>query len=140
MTYEARHISETIRRAVVDVVAIAGDPANLPRWAAGLSAGIRNDGGRWITDSPMGVVEVRFAAGAEHGVLDHDVVFPDGTSVHNPLRVLRNGDGSEVVFTLYRLPGTTDDAFEHDASLVHDDLLRLADLLEADESSDRPRP
>lgn len=131
MPFEARHISQAIECRVADVVAFAGDPANLPRWAAGLSTGIRNEDGHWVTDSPMGVVEVRFAAGAEHGVLDHDVIFPDGSSVHNPLRVLRNGEGSEVVFTLYRLPGTTDAAYEHDALLVHDDLIRLRDLLEA---------
>ncbi|WP_300266119.1 hypothetical protein [Microbacterium sp.] len=40
----------------------------------------------------------------------------------HPLRVLRNGDGSEVVFTLFRLPDVTDDDFEKDAALVRADL------------------
>jgi len=104
MTYPARHISQEVERDPAAVAAFAGDPANLPKWAAGLSAGIRLDGGRWITDSPMGVVEVAFTGPIEHGILDHDVTLPDGTVVHNLLRVLRNGTGSEVVFTLYRLP------------------------------------
>jgi hypothetical protein len=130
MTFEARHLSQAIERDVAAVAAFAGDPANLPQWAAGLSAGIRNEGGRWITDSPMGPVEVRFGDGRELGILDHDVIFPDGSSVHNPLRVLRNDDGSEIVFTLYRLPGTTDDAYDRDAALVRGDLLRLRDILE----------
>lgn len=131
MTYDARHISQSIDRAPSVVAAFAGAPENLPRWAAGLSSGIRNEGGRWIADSPMGVVEVRFLEGSEFGVLDHDVVFPDGTVVHNPLRVLRNGDGSEVVFTLYRLPNMTDDDYERDAALVRRDLIRLRDVLES---------
>jgi hypothetical protein len=131
MTFEALHISQPINREPSVVAAFAGDPVNLPRWAAGLSDGIRNEHGRWITDSPMGVVEVRFLGGVELGILDHDVIFPDGTAVHNPLRVLRNDDGSEVVFTLYWLPDTADDAFERDASLVRADLIRLRNILEA---------
>lgn len=132
MTFEALHISQSINRQPDVVAAFAGNPVNLPQWAAGLSAGIRNTQGRWITDSPMGVVEVRFLGGAELGILDHDVVLPDGVVVHNPLRVLRNDDGSEVVFTLYRLPDTADDAFERDAVLVREDLIRLRDILEGD--------
>ncbi|WP_460801895.1 SRPBCC family protein [Microbacterium sp. GXF6406] len=130
MTYEARHISQTIRREPQAVAAFAGSPENLPQWAAGLSNGIRYDEGRWITESPMGIVEVRFTGDIGLGTLDHDVVLPNGDVVHNPLRVLRNGDGSEVVFTLYRMPGVEDAAFEADAALIRDDLRRLRDILE----------
>ncbi len=63
----------------------------------------------------MGEVEVRFRPGIEFGVLDHDVIFSDGTSVHNPLRVLHNADVSEVVFTVYRLPNVSDEEFDRDA-------------------------
>lgn len=130
MTFAARHISQPIDRDPSVVAAFASAPENLPKWAAGLSSGIRRESGRWIADSPMGVVEVRFAGGSEFGVLDHEVILPDGTVVHNPLRVLRNGAGSEIVFTLYRLPDVTDDEYEHDAALVRADLIRLRDLLE----------
>lgn len=131
MTYPVRHISQKIRRQPAVVAIFAGSPENLPQWAAGLSSGIRHEHGRWITDAPMGIVEVRFTGEISLGILDHDVIFPGGEVVHNPLRVLRNGDGSEVVFTLYRLPGVSDDEFERDASLIRDDLLRLRGLLEA---------
>lgn len=134
MVFPALHVSQPIRRRPDDVVAFAGDPSNLPRWAAGLSSGIRNEAGRWITDSPMGTVEVRFTGPIEHGILDHDVLLPDGSVVHNPLRVLRNDDASEVVFTLYRLPGVEDDAFAADAELVHEDLERLRVVLEGGRS------
>jgi len=130
MTHPVRHISQAIERDPAAVSAFAGDPANLPLWAAGLSAGIRLEEGRWISDSPMGVVAVAFSGPTPLGILDHDVTLPDGTVVHNPLRVLRNDAGSEVVFTLYRLPGVTDEEFERDASLVAADLARLRSLLE----------
>jgi hypothetical protein len=131
MTWDARHISRAIDRDPAEVAAFAGDPENLPLWAAGLSAGIRRDGERWVTDSPMGVVEVAFTGPVGYGILDHDVTLPDGTVVHNPLRVLRNDAGSEVVFTLYRLPGVDDAAFERDAAHVREDLARLEALLTA---------
>jgi hypothetical protein len=130
MTWPALHLSQSIRRSAETVSAFAGDPANLPQWAAGLSTGIRRDGDRWVTDSPMGEVEVEFVGSVELGVLDHDVRMPDGTVMHNPLRVLRNDEGSEVVFTLYRRPGVTDEDFAHDAELVRQDLARLRDALE----------
>jgi hypothetical protein len=34
----------------------------------------------------MGKVQLRFAAGAEHGIFDHDVTLPNGTTFHNPMR------------------------------------------------------
>lgn len=131
MTYAALHLSTSIDASPAEVAAFAGDPANLPAWAAGLSNGIREAAGRWITDSPMGEVEVRFGPHTELGILDHDVIFPDGTVVHNPLRVLANGTGAEVVFTLYRLPGVDDAEFDRDADMVRADLARLRAIFEA---------
>ena len=131
MSFEARHISRTIDRDPAEVAAFAGDPAKLPLWAAGLSSGIRRESGRWIADSPMGVVEVRFTGETALGILDHDVVLPDGSVVHNPLRVLRNDRGSEVVFTLFRLPGVSEEDFDRDAAMVREDLERLRRQLES---------
>lgn len=50
--------------------------------------------------------------------------------MHSPLRVLRNGEGSEIVFTLYRLPGVSEEEFRRDADLVAADLERLRSILE----------
>lgn len=76
MTNPALHLSRSIDASPAEVAAFAGDPANLPAWAAGLSNGIREAGGRWITDSLMGEVEVRFGPHTDLGILDHDVIFP----------------------------------------------------------------
>ncbi len=126
-----RHISVSIDRPPAEVYAFAANPENLPRWAEGLSGSIENVSGEWIADSPMGKVRVRFVKRNELGVLDHDVILESGESVHNPMRVVANGDGSELVFTLFRRPETSDEAFAADASAVERDLAALKRLLEA---------
>ncbi len=130
MTWPVLHLTRTIESPPREVIAFAGDPANLPRWAAGLSSGIRNEGGHWLADSPLGDIEVAFVGPVEAGVLDHDVTLPDGTVVHNPLRVLRNDAGSEVVFTLFRRRGVTDAEFADDAAAIEADLEMLRTILD----------
>jgi hypothetical protein len=78
----------------------------------------------------MGRVEVRFTGRTEEGILDHDVTLPDGTVVHNPLRVVPNEDGSEIVFTLFQRRGMTEEELRADARQVEEDLARLAQLIE----------
>ena len=66
----------------------------------------------------------------DYGVLDHDVTLPSGEIIYNPMRVTKDGSGSEVVFTLRRLPGMSDEDFERDAKAVAADLARLKQVLE----------
>jgi hypothetical protein len=73
---------------------------------------------------------VRFAAPNDLGVLDHDVILPSGATVHNPMRVVPDGPGSTVIFTLLRLPGVSEAKFTHDAKWVEKDLTTLKELLE----------
>ncbi|MGH7805523.1 MAG: hypothetical protein ACREQJ_14340 [Candidatus Binatia bacterium] len=73
---------------------------------------------------------MRFTERNALGVLDHDVTLADGTTVHNPIRVIPNGAGSEVTFTLLRQPGTTAEKFAEDAKWVEKDLGILKRLLE----------
>lgn len=46
------------------------------------------------------------------------------------MRVVPNGDGSEVVFTLFRQPGMTDEQFAADAAWVAKDLAALKAVFE----------
>ena len=129
-THSCRHISQAIARSPAEVYAFASDPANLPKWAEGLSRSeMKRAGEEWIADSPMGEVRVKFAPKNVFGVMDHDVVLPNGETFHNPFRVLANGEGSEVVFTLYRHEGVSDQDFESDAARIKADLATLKKLL-----------
>src|SRR5262245_15418478 len=115
-THPVRHISVDIEVPPAEVYAFASDPRNLPRWATGLSDGtIEEVNDVWVATAPMGTVRIRFAAPNDLGVLDHDVTLESGVTVHNPMRVVPNGDGSEVTFALFQLPGVTDEALETDA-------------------------
>jgi hypothetical protein len=126
-----RHMSVTINRSPADVYEFVINPENLPRWAKGLSVGIRRVDGEWVADSPMGLVKVRFVARNALGVLDHDVVLPSGETVANTMRVVPNGTVSELVFTLFKRPEMTEDQFAADAEAVGRDLATLRSLLEA---------
>ena len=125
------HLSVHVDRSAPQVYRFVADPERLPQWAAGLGGSIEQRDGRWFADSPMGEVEVRFVPENPFGVLDHDVTLPDGTTVTNPLRVLPDGSGCEVVFTLRRAEGVSDEAYDADATAVRSDLATLRRLMEA---------
>jgi Polyketide cyclase / dehydrase and lipid transport len=127
---ESRHVSERIDRPAEAVYAYAVDPANIPEWAPGLGNGVENVDGRWFVDTSMGRVGVAFAERNPFGVLDHEVTLPSGEVVYNPMRVVRDGDGCEVVFTVRRRPGMSDEEFAEDAAAVAADLARLKRIVE----------
>lgn len=131
MPAESRHISESIDRPAADVYRYASDPANLPAWAPGLGSAVENIDGHWVVETPAGPARFAFVERNQLGVLDHEVTLPSGDVIYNPMRVVPDGGGSEVVFTLRRLPGMSSEDFERDAGLVQADLTRLKQLLEA---------
>lgn len=131
MSSESRHISAWVDRPVDEVYDYASDPANVPAWAPGLATSVQEVDGRWVAESGMGRIVIDFTARNDYGVLDHAVTLPSGENVYNPMRVIAHGTGSEVVFTLRRPPGASDEEFERDASLVQADLTTLKKVLEA---------
>lgn len=130
MELESTHVSTYIAADPAEVYAYASDPARLPEWAAGLAGGIRQEGDRWVADAPFGEVEVRFTPANDLGVLDHEVVLPDGTVVLNPMRVVRADEGAEVIFTVRRRPGMSAADLASDAEAVAADLATLRRRLE----------
>lgn len=136
---EFRHLSVPIALSPRAVSAFAGSPANLPRWAAGLAAGIREEDGRWLADSPMGPVEVRFVGDVTAGILDHEVTLPDGSTTLNQFRILADGPHSLAVFHLRRADGVATEAFEADAAAVRADLEALKRVLESSASGGQER-
>src|SRR5688572_21243288 len=125
-TRDVQNLSITIARRPTDVYEFVSDPRNLPRWAAGLAGTeVVQEGDAWIVDAPFGKAKVRFAERNDFGVLDHDVEMESGVTIHNPMRVVPHGDGSEFLFTLIRQPGTSDGRFAQDKAAVANDLRTL---------------
>lgn len=133
MASAAVHLSTLIARHYQEVYDFVADPRNMPKWASGLASGLGDptEDGIWTGEGPAGRVRVQFTERNRHGVVDHDVTLPDGSVIHVPLRVLRCGDGSEVVLTLFRRPEVSDAAFATDCAAVERDLATLKQTLEA---------
>ena len=127
---KVRTLSITIDASPERVYAFVADPLNLPKWAAGLGRSISKIDGRWMAETPNGVVTVEFAPKNALGVLDHTVTLPDGAKVYLPIRVVANGEGSELVFVLFQTPQMSDAEFERDAGMVTADLRTLKKLVE----------
>ncbi|MBI2386550.1 MAG: SRPBCC family protein [Elusimicrobia bacterium] len=128
---DVHHIGVHIARKPDEVYEFASDPRNLPLWAAGLARSeVRKDGDAWVARAPFGAVRIRFAERNRFGVLDHDVTLESGVAVHNPMRVVPGGEGSEFLFTLIRQPGMSDARLAEDKAAVEKDLKTLKELLE----------
>lgn len=107
----------------------AANPANLPAWAPGFVLSIERRGDCWVATTTLGEATFNFAPHNSFGVVDHDVEIA-GERFHNPMRVIPNGAGSEVQFTLLQLPGVDDDRFARDVMTVTADLCQLKKVLE----------
>lgn len=134
-TLAARIIHISISRDWRAVYAFMAKPENMPLWASGLSSGLTRDGEDWIAPGPLGNARVHFAPDNTFGVVDHLVTLENGLKVHNALRVVPNGDGAEVMFTLLRQADMSDEQFAGDAQWVAKDLATLKSILESE--SDR---
>ncbi len=133
MLFPAKYINVSINRPSGDVYRFVANPENLPQWAAGLSdATLEKYGDDWVANSPMGRVKVSFVQDNPFGVVDHDVTLPSGEVNTNPLRVIANGDGSDVVFTLFKRSGMTEEDFIKDAGMIEKDLATLKKILETE--------
>jgi hypothetical protein len=108
----------------------ASDPQNLPGWALGFVHSIEKHGNHWIARTMLGEAQFRFAPFNALGVLDHDVQI--GTQrFHNAMRVIPNGEGCEVLFTVLQLAGVSDEQYQRDLETVRKDLLSLKRVLES---------
>ncbi|HEY0166489.1 MAG TPA: hypothetical protein VGB75_05545 [Jatrophihabitans sp.] len=130
MAGESRHLGVWIGRPAAEVYDYVSQPANLPEWAAGLGSSIEWIDGQWVAQSPLGPVVVAMAEPNPYGVADHWVTLATGERFYNPMRVIADGDGCELVFTLRRQPGMSDADFERDAAAVSADLAAVRRLLQ----------
>jgi hypothetical protein len=129
-TVESRTITVRIDRPFDVVYEFLADPANWNQWAFGLGKNIRRSNDGWIADSDAGIARVHFTPRNSFGVVDHTVIRPSGQRVYVPMRLIVNGNGCELLFTLYREPNMSDVQFSSDAGFVQRDLDGLKKLVE----------
>ena len=100
MEREMRRLAVAIARPAAEAYDFLSAPENFPKWATGLAGSQRN----------------------AYGVLDHSVTLPRGVTVYVPLRVVPKDEGCELVLTLFRRPGMSNESFAADAEWVMRDL------------------
>ena len=127
---ESRTVSISIKRRPEEVYEYLVDPANFPKWSVFIKA-IRLEGNEWIATTPEGTVRIRFTPRNEFGILDHYVTVNPQIQVYVPMRVLANPENdSEVIFTVFRLPGMSVEQYNDDIGMVLTDLAGLKRELE----------
>jgi hypothetical protein len=130
VTVESRAITVRIDRPFDKVYEFLAEPANWNQWAFGLGRNIRRSQDGWIADSDGGVAKVQFTPRNSFGVVDHTVIRSSGQRAYVPMRLIANGNGCELLFTLFREPSMSDAQFASDAGFVQRDLNGLKRLLE----------
>lgn len=126
----SKTLSVSIERPPREVYGFVSNPENLPKWAAGLCRSVKKSKGGWIVETPKGPMSFRFVGPNAFGILDHAVSPAPGLEILVPMRVVANGSGSEVLFTLFQLPDMSEEKFAEDVRLVERDLRTLKDILE----------
>lgn len=128
----ARSFSVSIRKDAHAVYELIWHPEFFSHWATGLSeSALHQDGDQWLTKGPEGATRIRFTPHNGFGVMDHFVHTGDGAEIYVPLRVVANGEGSEVIITLFRQPDMDEERFSADIKLVNRDLKALKRLIES---------
>lgn len=129
MTYQVKNIHVSINKPAKEVYQYVANPENFPKWVAFIKS-IKKEGNFWVGDSDLGNIKIKWAPENEWGILDHYVTLPNGETVFNPMRIISNDKGSELIFTLFWMPGRSEKEFSEDAQAVAADLNKLKEIME----------
>ena len=85
--------------------------------------------GWWKFNSPRGPAKLKFNENKELGILDH--LYVDQESKWNvPMRVISNGDESEIIITLIKPESLTDEQFDERMNEIGQVFENLKELIE----------
>lgn len=132
MTYPVKNISISINKPADEVYQYASAPENFPLWVEFIKSMTKEAGNIWFAETDLGNIKIEFVPENEFGIIDHLVTLPDNSTVNNFMRVIANGKGSELVFTLFWMPDRTEEEFNQDAKLVESDLKKIKQILETE--------
>lgn len=123
---ESKVITCSVQRSAQDLYEMLWQPESFTRWASGLSStSLECDDQGWKAQGPEGPLRITFTKHNALGVMDHWVDLGDGRIIYVPLRIVPNGDGSEVMLTLFRQFGMSAEKFAEDEAWVRRDLVAL---------------
>ena len=124
-----RTITINVNRPYQAVYNFLAEPENFPSWAKGMGD-LNFVYGDWMLQTPQGAATVRFSIRNSFGIVDHFITIAGVGEIYIPMRVIENGDGAQIIFTLFHQPEMTFEQFENDITAVEKDLLTLKTLLE----------
>ena len=128
---KSRTLSVSINRKPKIIYEFVLNLDNLPRWAKMFCRSIKLLNGEWIAKTPQGQAKVRITERNDLGILDHYVrLLSSPDEVFVPMRVVQNGDGSEVIFTVFQLVGMSEEKYAEDIRMVEQDLQNLKNIVE----------
>jgi hypothetical protein len=90
-----------------------------------------NDDGWWFFTGPHGKSRLKFNENKSLGILDHQYV-DDESRWNVPMRVVSNGDFSEVVITLNKPDELTDEQFDKRMSEIGEMMVSMKNIIESD--------
>lgn len=121
----SRTITITVKKKTGDAfdAILQAPPKMMP------DAKINNDGW-WSFTGPHGKSQLKFNENKSLGILDHQ--FIDEESTWNvPMRVVSNGDFSDVVITLNKPDELTDRQFDQRISEIGDMVVSMKNIIES---------
>lgn len=125
-------ISVAIERPYREVYEFLAEPRNFPTWASNLGDTFEQVSETdWVTKTRSGRTVLRFARRNDYGILDHTIIAEGQSPVSVPMRVVENGEGAEIVYTLFQLPGMDDVTFRSEVEWITSDFNALKAMLEA---------
>lgn len=120
-----------IDRSWQDVYEFVSDLMNFPKWAKTFCRSVKKLDSIWFKiETPQGPTRIRISPRNEFGVVDHYLISPKGAEVYVSMRVVQNGAGSEIIFTLFQQPWMTNAQLASDRALVAQDLVKLKKQME----------
>jgi hypothetical protein len=131
--FRVSNLSVSIARPPLVVYDYLAEPANLPHWTMVLGPRFRQiDARHWVAEEPLletGPIVVGFMPRNRFGVVDYEFNYA-GRTMTFPVRVVANGEGSEVVVSFFATKEASDERMASEVEWIHTDLLTLKTLLE----------
>jgi hypothetical protein len=139
-TLPTHTVTVTIDAPLVKVAADLADPTTHPEWATEFYAGPARPaaGGEFLAPVPMmgGEVRHRIDADIARGILDLYLAPQELPPI--PVRLVPNGDGVDVLWTLARFPGVSDHAWQQGLAAMARELQALKRRHETQTPTDTP--